>query len=668
MAGQPRPWPRADKPRRAAVNSLGVGGTNAHVIVEEPPAVAASSAQGQWQVFTLSARTPASLARLKAKWLDFAADPAPGFDPANAAYTTQVGRKAFEHRCAVVARDAAGLREALSAASHPRCLAAQSGAAAPGVALMFPGGGAHYPGAGRELLARAAFARAVDDCFAAMPAAVPRDLRRVMFECEPSDAAAQSALERPGYALPALFTLEYALAKLWQSWGIQPSAVIGHSAGEYAAACLAGVMSLADALSVVALRGELFDAAPPGSMLSVDLPEPQMRALLDGLDLDIGAINAPDLCIVSGSLQAIAQLEARLRDKDLEGRRLRINVAAHSRLLDPVLGRFHECVSRIRLNAPTIPYVSTLTGNWADARELTDPGYWVSHLREPVRFAGGLQQLLDQAGTVLLEAGPGQGLCALARHNSGGRPRAVLASTCKAQEPGGDLAQMLAAAGGLWTRGCAIDWAAARGSVTARRASVPTYAFDHQRHWIEPGLQLATQAQPRPASGPQPRPALSRLPSRDDWFRVPEWRRSPLTQRRVARRPLAGAGQRLDPDRRRCRARPPTKAQRSRWCGAAHVRAAGGRQLRRWTPPTAADCDAGVLAALEQDRRLPDHIVHLWALDTVPVAPRGDLPVRRWRSTACLHIARPCRKLDVAQPMRLDGGDRRQPGAWTAKR
>ena len=316
-----------------------------------------------------------------------------------------------------------------------------------------------------------------------------------------------------------------------------------------------------------------------------------------------------------------------------------------------MLGRFHECVSRIRLNAPTIPYVSTLTGNWADARELTDPGYWVSHLREPVRFAGGLQQLLDQPGTVLLEAGPGQGLCALARHNSGGRPRAVLASTCKAQEPGGDLAQMLAAAGGLWTRGCAIDWATARGSVTARRVSVPTYAFDHQRHWIEPGLQLATQAQPRPASGPQPRPALSRLPSRDDWFRVPEWRRSPLAQPASpgGRWLVLGNGSTLTAD----------VAAQAAAEGATVTLVRRGAQFARladgsFTLDAADPADfSRVLAALEQEGRLPDHIVHLWALDTVPVAPRGQVAGQALAFDSLLALCRALQEADVREPLRL---------------
>ena len=260
-------------------------------------------------------------------------------------------------------------------------------------------------------------------------------------------------------------------------------------------------MSLPDALAIVVLRGQLFETAPAGGMLSVDLPEAELTALMAGLDLDIAAINAPDLCIASGPLNSIAQLEQRLAARGSEGRRLHINVAAHSRLLDSVLDAFRERVSGIRFNAPAIPFISNLTGTWADAQTLTDPEYWVRHLRNPVRFSAGLRQLLQEMpDSILIEAGPGQGLCALARQNSAGQARTILASTSKAQEPNADLALMLTGAGALWTRGVTPDWAALRNQARPRRISLPTYAFDHQRHWIEPAIRPQQQedaAKPR---------------------------------------------------------------------------------------------------------------------------------------------------------------------------
>jgi thioesterase domain-containing protein/malonyl CoA-acyl carrier protein transacylase/acyl carrier protein len=380
----------------------------------------------------------------------------------------------------------------------------------PRVVLMFPGAGAQYPGAGRELLSQPRFRRAVNECFSLMPADVPRDLRAVMFESDPSDAAAATALQRPVYALPALFTLEYGLAKLWESWGVKPAAVIGHSAGDYAAACCAGVMSLADAVSVTVLRAQLIQTAAPGAMLSVDLAETALRTLMAGLDLDVAVVNAPDLCVASGPLRSICQLEERLAGQGVQGRRVHIDMAAHSHLLDGVLGTFRERVSRIRLQAPTIPFMSNLAGTWADAQALTDPEYWVRHLRNTVRFSDGMRKLLEMRDAILVEAGPGQGLCALARQNSGGEPRTILPSTCKAQEANGDLAVMLTTAGALWAHGMTPDWQALRGPGQPRRVSVPTCAFDHQRHWIEPGVVAQREHAPAPKTADATQAASAR--------------------------------------------------------------------------------------------------------------------------------------------------------------
>ena len=643
-----RAWKRGASPRRAAVNSLGVGGTNAHVIVEESPVVASARDSG-WQVVTLSARTPAALDRLKSKWRDFLDAPPPDLTLADAAYTTQVGRRSFEHRCAVVTRDLADLRSVLGAKNHQRSVTAKAAPNAPGVAFMFPGGGAHYPGAGRELLNHEAFRRAVDECFSLMPANAPADLRTRMFEGSLHDAGAASMLERPSYALPALFTLEYALARLWESWGVVPAAVIGHSAGEYTAACLAGVMSLGDALSVVALRGRLFEEVPLGGMLSVDLPEPELREAMDGLPLDIAAINARDLCIASGPLQSISRLEKRLADKGIEGRRLHINVAAHSHLLDGVLGAFREHISRIRLSPPTIPFVSNLTGTWAEPHALTDPEYWVKHLRNPVRFSEGVRTLLELPGTLLLEAGPGQGLCALARQNGEGQPRAILASTSKAQEAGADASQMLASAGGLWAHGVALRWDRIRGAGPARRVSLPTYAFEPQRHWIEPGMPAVAQA----AETPAPRKALlERLASQDDWFSAPEWIAAPLP----AARP-APAGQWL------------VFGNRSRLTAdvLAQVVAGGGTVtvVRRGDgfaslpeggftlEPDSPAQYVQLLAELGRSGSMPDRILHLWPLDTMQGASQRHIAGQSLSLNSLVHLAKALQESDVDTPLRL---------------
>ena len=647
-----QPWKRASSPRRAAVNSLGVGGTNAHVIVEEPPLLAAKAPSQEWQVLTLSARTPASLERLKAKWSDFLAQSPAGFGLADAAYTAQVGRRAFAHRCAIVARDVGGLATALDARQPSGVANGKADSNPASVVMMFPGGGASYPGAGRELLAQPAFRAAVDECLRLLPVGVPADLRSVMFEREPGDAQACKMLEQPRYNIPALFILEYAIAKLWESWGVRPAAVIGHSAGEYAAATIAGVMSLADALSVVVLRGQLFEQVPAGSMLAVDLAEPQLRALMGGLELDVAVINASELCIASGATASIAELETRLKEQGLDGRRLHISVAAHSRLLDGILDRFRQGVSRVRLSPPSVPFISNLSGDWADAALLADPEYWVRHLRQPVRFADGLARLFEMgADTVLLEAGPGQGLCALARQNLQGHARTVLPSTCKPQEATGDLALMLTSLGGLWTRGITPEWEVVRGGGSPRRISLPTYAFDHQRHWIEPGK---LSHEPQPQQDAVPAHGVRRLPQMDDWFGVPRWSPSPLPHAPAGEKGVqwlvfgsegpatAGVLRRIADEGGKATLVRHGDGFASRDDGSFCVDAADQAQFER------------LFTALEQSGRLPTCIVHLWSLDTSSGGRgSGALQGQALAFDSLVNTAKVLQTMDLRQPMRL---------------
>ncbi len=665
-----RPWPHGNSPRRAAVNALGVGGTNAHVILEEPPAMAArpdAASADAWQLLTLSARSPAALERLKAKWRSFLAQPVAdfpaGFSLADAAYTLRVGRRDFAHRLALVTQDLNGLRETLAARNAPRAVTGQASASPPPVVLMFPGGGAHYPGAGRDLLALPVFREAIDDCLMRMPVDAPQDLRRVMFE-NVNDPQTGALLQRPRYAIPALFTLEYALAKLWQSWGVKPAAVMGHSAGEYTAACLAGVMSLEDALSVVVLRGQLFEAVPAGAMLSVDLPEVELMGQMAGLDLDVAAVNAPDCCIASGSLPAIEALQHKLANQGFGARRLHIDVAAHSRLLEGVLAAFRERMKRIRLQPPSMPFISNLTGTWVAAETLTDPEYWVKHLRQTVRFSEGLHTLLKMTDAVLVEVGPGQGLCALVRHQVEDARRGIFPSTGKVQhanEGCADLSVMLTTAGALWTRGVAIDWpallGACKGTAMARRTSLPTYAFERQRHWVDAGVAAL---QPTPAPGlteAHDAPAFQRLPDYADWLQVPEWTlsapraepaqpgrhwlifggESKLTADVVLR--VLNQGDRVTLVR-------PASSFASLIDGSFTVDAADASHYEQ------------LFRSLEQGHALPDYMLHLWTLDAdmnaaAAVAAHECVPGQRLSFDSLLFMAKAIQALDWQQPIRL---------------
>jgi acyl transferase domain-containing protein/thioesterase domain-containing protein len=651
VMAQPKIWPRSAAPRRAAVNSLGVGGTNAHVIVEEPPRIASIAPAQTLQVLALSARTPASLDRLKARWSDFLADAPADFSIADAAFTTQEGRRGFAHRCAIVARDVQELASTLEIRNSPRVAAGKAGTTSPQVVMMFPGGGASYAGAGRELLSQRAFRFAADECFQLMPADAPADLRSVMFDRAPGDAQAQAqaVLEQPRYNIPALFVLEYSIARLWESWGVRPSAVIGHSAGEYAAAVIAGVMSLADALSVTVLRGQLFEQIPPGSMLSVDLPEAQLRSLLTGLELDIGVINAADLCTVSGAAGPIVELEKRLALHGREGRRLRINVAAHSRLLDGILERFRQGVSRIRLSQPALPFISNLSGSWADHALLSDPEYWVRQLRQPVRFADGLAKALELGDAVLLEVGPGQSLCSLARQNLQGQARTVLPSTGKPQEAGGDAALMLTSLGALWARGLTPDWGVVRGGGAPRRISLPTYAFDHRRHWIEPGKLTHEEAVQQEAV-PQ---ALRRLPLLDDWFSVPQWSPAPLPNTaatNAAQWLVLGSDGPLAAGVLRRISEEAGQTTLVRHGARFHAAPDGGYTINC---SDAAQFEQ-LFAALDQAGRLPDHIVHLWGLETQDAAGGcGLLQGQALAFDSLVHLARALQTMDVRHSVRL---------------
>jgi acyl transferase domain-containing protein/thioesterase domain-containing protein len=531
-----RPWPRTDTPRRAGVNSLGVGGTNAHVILEEAPAADPGRDTPQADkpcLITLSAKSQASLDALVSKWRAYARDIEPGAMLADAAYTTQVGREPFSHRLAVVARSGPDLALALSNPRALRLATATATSTPPDVVFMFPGGGAQYPGCARDLYrSNPVFRAAADECFALLPPAASH-LPGLMVGDASSLPDAGERLEHPLLSILAVFIVEVALTRMWQAQGIKPAAVIANSAGDYAAAVAAGVMSLKDALTIVALRGDIFARMQPGAMLSVHLPEAQLRARA-GTELDIAVISAPDLGVVSGSIDAIDRLHARLDREGIECSRVRIGVAAHSRMLEPYLNTFRERLETMRFSPPTLPFMSCVTGRWATPEEMTSPEYWVRHLRHTVRFGDALTAILSEPGRLLLEVGPGKSLSPLAMlcaNRAPHKPVAIVASTRAAIENDSDIAIALSAAGRMWVHGVTIDFTAMRNGRRYRRIPVPTYAFDRQRHWIDA---------PRPARGSPiaiqestptvPRPQIRRMTDIDQWIQKPVWQERPLQQ------------------------------------------------------------------------------------------------------------------------------------------
>lgn len=511
---QLREWSAAS-PRRAGVSSLGVGGTNAHIIVEEPPTRDPSGPSRAWQLLAVSARTKDALDTASANLADHF-DAQRQLPLADAAYTLQVGRQALKERRIVVARDAEEARRLLDAGDKDRVISdTASERARP--AFLFAGGGAQFAGMGAELYHHEpAYRRAIDECLQHLDADLAREVRRLLLVSEGDEAEASALLERPSLALPALFATQYAMASLLGSWGIEPDAMIGHSMGEYTAAHLAGVFSLRDAVRLVALRGRLFETIPAGAMLSVPLGEEELRPLL-GDALSCAAVNAPQLCVASGPVAAIDALQAALAAREIDAKRLHIKVAAHSAMLEPILEEFGAFFRTLQMHAPEKAFVSNETGTWITAAQATDPDYWVRHLRNTVRFADGVAELVRDPSRVLVEVGPGRVLASLSRQHPDRQASQLVMTTMRAPgESGSDVAAALTALGRLWTRGVRPDWTAFWAEERRLRVGLPTYPWERQRHWIDAPVAAAAALVDEGRRGKV-----------DDWFARPQWRQTP---------------------------------------------------------------------------------------------------------------------------------------------
>ncbi len=403
-------WKRNGGPLRAGVSAFGVGGTNAHVIVEESPSVPRSQSRRESQLLVLSAKTSTALQKASTNLAEHLKSNS-NLSLADIAYTLQIGRRAFEHRRFIVASSHNGAIQALEASDSKRSGVTKQ--ARPSVVFMFPGQGAQYHQMGSQLYeSEPEYRKWADECADILKPLLPQDLRKVLY-ANAGNADVQKFLTSTVFAQPAIFTTEFALAKLWMSWGIQPDAMIGHSVGEFVAACLGGVFSLKDALHLVATRGCMMQDLPKGSMLAVRLPEMETRALLNP-QVSIAAINSPGLCVVSGPIPEIEKLEKTLTERNVMSRRLHTSHAFHSPMMDPVVVPFTEVVKKIKLKPTAIPYVSGVSGQWVTTEQTLDPRYWATHLREPVRFADGLTSLGTLQNSVLLEVGPGNTLNTLA--------------------------------------------------------------------------------------------------------------------------------------------------------------------------------------------------------------------------------------------------------------
>ena len=512
VQGQARTWPREGEPRRAGVSSLGVGGTNAHIVLEEAPPVPAPTAMtdDRWRLIPLSAKSRSSLDGAGIRLADYLERPDRA-SLADVSHTLRVGRAEFEHRRVVVAQTADQVVDALGSADADS-IAAQ--ATERNVVFMFAGGGAQYAGMGADLYeAEPAYREAMDECLRIAAECTGTDVRALLFPTSiPLDEASETA-PPPVHGPPPSSSLpSNAMARLLGSWGIWPWGMIGHSMGEYTAACLAGVLTLEDAIRIVALRGRLFEKLPEGGMTSVAAPAAEIEPALPDA-LSIAAVNAPELCVVAGPLPALEAFESKMEQEGLECRRIHIDVAAHSKELEPILAEFAQGLAHIRFESPTLPFVSNLSGDWA-GDEVRDAGYWVRHLRETVQYAEGVARVLEDENAILVEVGPGRTLTTLARlHPQAGADRVVVTTMAHPDDERSGHRIALEAVGRMWAEGAALDLSGV--GEPGRRVSLPTYAFDRRRHWIEPGaVEVVDRSSPESVGADRPS---------TDWISVPVW-------------------------------------------------------------------------------------------------------------------------------------------------
>ncbi|NOK59265.1 MAG: type I polyketide synthase [Chloroflexi bacterium AL-W] len=509
------PWPVQETKRRAAVSSFGIGGTNAHAILEEAPATEPSGPSRPWQLLTFSARTMTALETTTANVTEVLQQQ-PDLNLADVAYTLQQGRKAFAYRCAVVCRDQQDAVAALAPVDYQRVLTSTQPAISRSVVFMFPGQGAQYVQMGCGLYAtEAVFREYVDTCAETLQPHIGLDLRNMLFADD--EATATTRLTQTALTQPALFTIEYALAQLWISWGIRPQAMIGHSIGEYVAACLAGVIALDDALMLVAARGRLMQELPGGAMISVSLPESQVLPFLSE-SLTIAAVNAPDFCVIAGPTEAIECCTQVLSEQNIKYQTLHTSHAFHSSMMDAIIEPYTQLVRQLHLHPPQIPYLSNVTGTWITAIEATDPIYWAYHLRQTVRFSEGINTLLQESGRVFLEVGPGRTLGTLVRQAAAQTDGVVLSSLRHPRDIIDDEAFLLETLGRLWIAGVQPDWTAFSADEERRRVRLPSYPFERQRYWIDQPEQLFATHQ-TPISTHEKRPLK-------DWLYTTQWERT----------------------------------------------------------------------------------------------------------------------------------------------
>jgi amino acid adenylation domain-containing protein len=473
-----REWMPDEGPRRAGVSSFGIGGTNAHIILEEAVPQPVAVNPRSLQLLVVSARTSAAL-DCASKALGEFLRSKPDMSLQDTAYTMAIGRSAFAHRKAIVAGTGAQAADHLASISGASC----SPAAGVRFAFMFGGQGTQYANMGRELYdSEPLFRDVIDQAAETLTSVLGKDIRSVLF---PEEAASSEpvALDQTLFTQPVLFVFQYALAQLFMEWGIRPTALAGHSIGEYVAACISGVFSLESALQIVGMRARLISSLPQGAMLSVPLSPAELRSIIPG-NASLAAVNGPVRCVVSGEIPVIQQFERELSARHITCKRVHVSHAFHSEMMTPVLESFREVLSSHQLHVPSIPFVSNLTGTWIQESEARNPDYWVRHLRGTVQFDANLTALANEKELVFLDLGATPTLNRLARahpHARGNRSIAVMPESPAKSS----LASLLSAIGEVWVMAGDVAWEKFYRGRNPSRLPLPTYPFERQSYWID---------------------------------------------------------------------------------------------------------------------------------------------------------------------------------------
>ncbi|MFK7913040.1 MAG: KR domain-containing protein, partial [Pseudomonadales bacterium] len=511
-------WAPRNGTRVCGITALGAGGTNAHVVIEEAPQTTTpeSSAISRAVPLLLSARSRPALHMMAARLSAHLAEN-PATRLLDAGFTLSAGRRAYEHRAVVIAEDCAAAALSLDHLSGDQNLVRCPPDNPQSLIFMFPGGGAQYAGMGAGLYRdEPVYREAFEQALQALPDDEASTIRRLVVEAAQYDPQAlkevSRELESPKHTLVALFATEYALAMLLKSWGAEPDAFVGHSMGEYTAACLAGVMSVANTMALVRKRGELFARVPAGAMLSVSVSAEQLRQRLPA-GLDIAAVNAPDLCVASGPVELIADLEQALSQENIDCTRIHIDVAAHSSMLDEIVAEFRTFCQGIAFESPQIPFTSNLTGAWITPEQAMSPDYWADHLRNTVQFAANIETVRSGRSAVYVEVGPGRTLTSLSKA-CGIDNDAAYGSMRHPNESKDDGQFALRTLAGIWASGAVVDWSKFWPDAGAARVTLPGYPFERQRYWIEPGQTKSTGAQ---------LPVMSKRVDLGEWFGMPSW-------------------------------------------------------------------------------------------------------------------------------------------------